>query len=244
MGNADRTSGVPAARLLAIALLTFVPVRVYGICSPSGLDTVRSELRATRAPRCAPKPLRRAFNRARNRAARLTRRAVIACARAEVPRLTVAHDALASVLDRMSAADVAGKVSDDCATTYETLIAKLDADLTAAETGVETTTTTVLPGTPTTTTLAPCTTVSLEIDKGDCTSVTSDPPGVIKCGANCNDMTFTVRASRPLRLKGTPAPGDVGVTFGTDCDDDGTVPLGDATPPDCSLSCDCSSGSF
>src|SRR4029077_4383697 len=110
----------------------------------------------------------------------------------------------------------------------------------AAATGIETTTTTSAPGTPTT--LPPCTTVSLEVDKGDCTSVTSEPRGLVRCGANCDVQTFTVPASGSLRLLGPPAAGDVGVTFDTDCDDDGTLVLGDVLPPDCSLSCDCSSG--
>jgi hypothetical protein len=121
-------------------------------------------------------------------------------------------------------------------------VERLDVDLIDAANGTTTTTSTLPPGTPTTTFPPTCATVSLEVDKGDCPSVTSVPPGLVKCEANCDVSTFTVPASGSLRLKGTPAPGDMGVVFGTDCDDDGTVPLGDASPPDCSLSCDCSSG--
>jgi len=86
--------------------------------------------------------------------------------------------------------------------------------------------------------------ISLEVDRGDCTNVTSEPPGLVECAGNCDVKTFTVPAFRSLQLLGTPAPGDAGVSFDSDCADDGTVPLANASPPDCSLSCDCSSMSM
>ncbi|HTC23949.1 MAG TPA: hypothetical protein VK688_06275 [Gemmatimonadales bacterium] len=169
----------------------------------------------------------------------MTARAALECAIGQTPEIIAAHRALLRVLAKVRRSGVA----EACAVTYEGELERLDADLEAAANGTETTTTTSPPGTPTTTTQPACVTVSLEVDKGDCTKVTSVPRGLVVCGTTCDIMTFTVPASGSLRLVGTPAPGNVGVTFGTDCTDDGTVPLGDASPPDCSLSCDCSSGS-
>jgi hypothetical protein len=83
--------------------------------------------------------------------------------------------------------------------------------------------------------------LSNEVDRSDCTSVTSTPPGLVECSGACDVKTFTVPAVGSLQLARTPAPGDSSVFFGGDCDEDGTVPLGDATPPVCSLSCDCTS---
>jgi len=216
--------------------------RALALCSPSDLDGVRAELRATEPPACGPRTLRRAFKRSRNRAAAATARAVIQCALAETPHVARAHDALARMLAKVTKLQSAGTLAPDCASAYETALATLDAALTAAENGTTTTTTTSVPGAPTTTTQGTCTTVSLEVCRGDCTGVTSIPRGIVKCGANCDDQIFVVPGFGSLQLLGTPAPGDVGVTWDGDCNDDGTVPLGDASPPDCSLSCDCSSG--
>ena len=212
--------------------------RAQGACSPSDLDAVHAELRAAGPPLCGPRPLRRAFRHARQRAAMVTARAALECAIGQTPNITAAHRALLRVLAKVRRSGVA----ETCALTYEDELERLDADISAAANGTETTTTTSPPGTPTTTTQPTCVTVRLEVDKGDCTRVTSVPRGLVVCGTTCDVMTFTVPASGSLRLEGKPAPGDVGVTFGTDCNDDGTVPLGDASPPDCSLSCDCSSG--
>jgi hypothetical protein len=229
--------------LVAIALPLLVPGRALGSCLPSALEAVHAELRAAIAPRCGPKSLRRAFNRARHKGAIVTARAVIRCAIAETPRTESAHRALMKVLTKVTSESATGMLSPSCALAYETELQKLDDDLTAAEAGIEpTTTTTSPPGAPTTTTLQRCTTINLEVDKGDCTNVTSDPAGLVECGTNCDITTFSVPGFGLLRLIGTPAPGDSTVSFDTDCDDDGTVPLADASPPDCSLSCDCSSG--
>ncbi len=222
--------------------------RALAMCSPSRLDAVHTRLRAMEAPACGPRTLHRAFIRARNKAVTVTERAVIRCVITESPRIAPAHKALLGVIAKAAKLVTAGTLAHDCAVTYESELAAIDADLTAAANGTETTsttTTTSVPGAPTTTTttLAACATITLEVDKGDCTGVTSIPRGLVRCGANCGVQTFTVPAFGTLQLEGTPAPGDVGVTFGDDCDDDGTVPLGDASPPDCSLSCDCSSGS-
>ncbi len=222
----------------AIALTLAFAQSGLAACSIPALDAAAAELRAAVAPACGVPALRHAFRRACNTAAHVATHAVVECASDRTPRTGRAHRALMRALLRV---DRAG-LSSACAAEFETALETLDAALTAAATGIETTTTTTPPGLPTTTTQPVCTTVSLEVDKGDCTSVTSQPRGLVRCGASCDVQTFTVPASGSLRLVGTPAPGDVGVSFGTDCDDDGTVPLASATPPDCSLSCDCSSG--
>ena len=189
-------------------------------------------MRAASAPRCGPKALRRAFNRARHKGATVTARAVVRCTSGETPRIASAHRLLTKALTKVTSASAAGTLDPACALAYETELERLDGDLTAAAAGIE----------PTTTTLPRCTTIALEVDRGDCTSVTSDPPGLVTCGAGCDVMDFSVPGFGLLRLIGTPAAGDSGVSFGTDCEDDGTVPFADASPPDCSLSCDCSSG--
>ena len=226
---------------LVVTLLS--ATQVLGTCSTTGLQAVQAEMRAATAPPCGSKALRRAFGRARHRASIVTARAVRECARQKTPDVGSADRALKNVLAKSGRSAAAGEVPQDCVMAYEAILETLDADLEAAANGAEgSTTTTAPPGTPTTTTLQPaCITVTLEVDKGDCTSVTSEPPGFVDCGASCDDRDFTVPASRPLRLKGTPAPGDSSVFFDTDCDDDGTVPIDTATPPDCSLSCDCNS---
>jgi hypothetical protein len=149
---------------------------------------------------------------------------------------------LLGVLRRLGRPGTARRLLPSCTDLYIAALETLDDDLHAAASGAETTTTTSPPGTPTTTTTPQCVTVTLQVDKGDCTRVTSEPPRFVDCGPACDMGTFTVPASGPLRLKGSPAPGDGGVTFDGDCEDDGTVDLADASPPDCSLSCDCSSG--
>jgi hypothetical protein len=220
----------------------------HAVCSASALQAVHAELRAATAPLCGFRTLRRAFSHARNRAAVVAARAARECAHAKTPDVGSAHRALTRVLSKAVGSGAAGKLASDCALAYETELAALDADLAAAANGTESTTTTTSPpgtptppGSPSTTIPATCTTVSLEVDKGDCSSVTSEPSGLVSCGAQCDIRTFTVPAGRALRLKGTPAPGDGSVFFDSDCNDDGTVPLGDASPPDCSLSCDCTS---
>jgi hypothetical protein len=231
-----------ASFVLAIVFPLVVPAgRALGECSPSGLDEVRMELRAAVAPDCGPKSLKRAFARACEKAAVMTERAVVQCAGAKTPRIVRAHRILMGLRARLDKPGMARRLTRPCDALYRTELERLDADLAAAASGTETTTTTSPPGTPTTTTLPPCTTVNLEVDKSDCTRVTSDPPHLVVCGPNCDVETFAVPASGSLRLKGTPAPGDSGASFSGDCDDDGTVPLQSATPPDCSLSCDCSS---
>jgi hypothetical protein len=230
-----------ASAALAIALSTVVPAGALAQCLPSALDEVRMELRAATAPDCGPKTLRRAFDRACDKAAAVTERAVVQCATARTPRIGRAHKMLMGLLARMARPGMARKLPAPCDAIYRAELERLVTDLGAAASGTETTTTTSPPGTPTTTTLPACKTVELEVDKGDCTRVTSDPPRLIECGPACDVQTFTVPGSGALRLKGTPGPGDTGVSFGGDCDDDGTVPLDSASPPDCSLSCDCSS---
>ena len=227
----------------AVAMAVASEGHALGECSPSALDAVRAELQAATAPDCGPPTLRRAFDRACDRAAALTERALVQCADAQTPRIGRAHQVLVRVMRRLRRPGVARRLSPTCADLYVTRLKMLDAALEAAATGTVTTTTTVPPGTPTTTTLAPCVTVALEVDKGDCTRITSVPPRVVQCGASCSDQIFTVPAASPLRLKGTPAPADTGVTWDGDCADDGTVDLSSASAPDCSLSCTCSSGS-
>jgi hypothetical protein len=226
----------------ALLLPVLAPRVAVGMCSASGLDAVYAQLRTATAPPCATGALRHAFKHTVERAALATERAVIECAIAETPHIAPAHRALLRLLRKIAKLDAAGRMDAACAATAESEVTALDAELTGAANGVPVTTTTTAPGATTTTTPPACATITLEVDKGDCTSVTSDPPGVVKCGADCDVRTFTIPASRPLQLKGTPAPGDQGVSFDTDCNDDGTVPLSDASPPDCSLSCDCSSG--
>jgi len=228
--------------LSAIALFELTAVSVArAICSPSRLVAVHAEMLAATAPDCGPSHLRHVFEHARERAASATERAVVDCAIGKPLHLGRAYRTL------RRAAEIAGRPATppECAHRYETVLKQMDDDLTAAASGTETTTTTAPPGAlPTTSTTQPtCSVVSLEVDRGDCTRVTSEPRGLVNCGPACDVQTFTVPASGSLRLVGTPARGDTGVTFDTDCADDGTVPLSDASPPDCSLSCDCSSGS-
>ena len=244
--NHDTPKRTVTMRLVS-ALIATLPVLVHGralgSCSPSALEAVHAEMRAATAPRCGPKALRRAFNRARHKGAVVTADARVRCANGETPRIAPAHRALMKALTKVTSASAAGTLDPACALAYETALQRLDDDLAAAAAGIEpTTTTTSPPGTPTTTTLPRCTTIDLEVDRGDCTSVTSDPPGLVECGSGCDVKDFSVPGFGLLRLIGTPAPGDSEVTFGTDCDDDGTVPFADASPPDCSLTCDCSSG--
>src|SRR5690242_6504309 len=92
-----------AAAVVAVLLLADTTLAV---CSPSGLNAVQLEIKAATAPRCGPRALRRAFTRGRNRAARVTARAVIRCATAEIPRLASAHAALAKILARVGVAGV------------------------------------------------------------------------------------------------------------------------------------------
>jgi len=237
-----------AAIFVAIVLIPIGPEGMaLAVCSPSGLDAVRAELQGAAAPDCGTKTLRRVFKRARRRAATATAHAGLQCALAGAARTARAHRALMKALAQIGRLNADGKVPPECAVAYETLLERLDADLTAAENGTVTTTTTTTtspPGVPTTTTttLPACTMVSLEVDRGDCTSVASTPAGLVECSGACDVKTFAVPAFGSLQLAGTPAPGDTGVLFGGDCDGDGTVPLGDATFPNCSLSCDCSSG--
>src|SRR5689334_8608427 len=215
--------------------------RARGECSPSGLDAVRVEIAAAAAPDCGPRTYRRAFAHACDRAATLTERAIVQCAAARPARVTRAHHMLFALLGRMARPAVVARLGPDCAAVYRTALERLDDDLLAAANGETTTTTTSPPGTPTTTTEPGCTTVMLDVDKGDCSAVRSEPRGLVDCGAACSESVFSVPAAGTLRLTGTPGPGDTGVSFGGDCEDDGTVDLGDASPPDCSLSCDCSS---
>ncbi|HLY39020.1 MAG TPA: hypothetical protein VKU61_13340 [Candidatus Binatia bacterium] len=224
---------------LALGALALVCARdAAAMCSPSGLDAVRTEILSAVPPDCTPSRLRRVFEHARRRAASATERAVLDCTFGKALRLGRAQRPLQRAGNTARRAAGKGHISADCALAFQTELGQLEADLVAAANG----TTLPPPGATTTTTQPTCAFVTLEVDKGDCTGVTSIPKGVVKCGANCDVQTFTVPVSRPLRLVGTPAPGDTGVTFDTDCDDDGTVPLATATPPDCSLSCDCSSG--
>jgi len=230
-------------RLVLTALLVAVvlPSPSRAACSRDALEAMHRELRASAPPHCGPKALRRVFNRARKKGASATLRAARECAAGRTPNVTSVRNRLVRALADARQAAAAGRIDATCASAYVTELERLQADLDAAANGSETTTTTSPPGTPTTTPQATCATVMLEVDKGDCTGVTSQPRGLVKCGANCDVQTFPVPASGTLRLQGTPAPGDTTVSFGTDCDDDGTVPLGDASPPDCTLSCDCSS---
>jgi len=232
----------PIVVAIALSLGLSTSRRAEAMCSPSALSAVRGELRAAEVPRCGPKSFRRTLQRARKRASSAIGRAMVQCASARAPRIAPAHKAFVKAITEMEEEVAAGKVTTDCASPYHAELERMDAELAAAASGTETTTTTSAPGTPTTTTRAPCLTITLEVDKSDCSGVTSDPAGLVECGANCDVMTFTVPASSPLRLKGRPAPGDSSVSFGGDCDDDGTVLLGDASSPDCTLSCDCSSG--
>jgi len=228
-----------AATVVAIAL--FAADSALATCSPSALDAVHAEARDAIPPDCGTKPLRRAFRRAHRRVVTATARAGLQCAVAGSPRTAAAHRALRKALAQIGRLNTDGKVPPECAVAYETELERLEADLTAAENGTVTTTTTSPPGATTTTTLPTCTMISLEVDRGDCTNVTSEPLGLVECAGTCDVRTFTVPAFGSLQLKGTPAPGDSEVFFGGDCDDDGTVPLGDATIPDCALSCDCTS---
>jgi hypothetical protein len=226
----------------AVALIAAgVSAPVHAQCSPPALAAVLREMETAAAPDCGTKQLRHAFKRARKKAVGVTARVLARCEATGVARIEPAHRALTKALTQVGKASTNGVIPPACAVTYEAELAQMDADLIAAANGTATTTTTSPPGTPTTTTQPTCTAIMLDVDKSDCTSVTSDPPGLVDCGAGCDEKTFVVPGVGSLVLKGTPAPGDTSTSFDTDCDDDGTVPLDAATPPDCSLSCDCSS---
>jgi hypothetical protein len=234
---------IPRGLLLgAIALITaVVSTPAHAQCSPPALEAVLKEIQTAAVPECGTKQLRHAFKRARKKAIGVTARAVAHCESTGVARIEPAHRALRKALTQVGKAAANGVVPPACAVTYEAELEQIDVDLTAAANGTATTTTTSPPGTPTTTTQPTCTAIMLDVDKSDCTSVTSEPPGLVDCGDGCTEKTFVVPAVGSLVLKGTPAPGDSSTSFDTDCDDDGTVPLDEASPPDCSLSCDCSS---
>jgi hypothetical protein len=238
---------VSAARLLLVAVafgFTVAPARVHAACSPGALDAVRTELRTGTVPTCGTNAVRRAFKRARKKASKVLSRATAPCAAGDVPSVAPAQHALIRAVSQIARLSNDGSVSPACAVEYENALEQLATAVGAAASGIETTTTTsttTAPGESTTTTLAPCTVVYLDVDRSDCTSVTSEPPGLVDCAGACSENVFTVPAFGSLQLKGTPDVGDTSVSFGTDCEDDGTVPLGTATPPDCTLSCDCSS---
>jgi len=231
---------IPCAVLLgAILLIAAAPARAQ--CSPPALEAVLREMQTAAVPDCGTRQLRHAFKRARKKAIGVTARVLARCEATGVARIEPAHRALTRALAQVAKESAKGAIPPACAVTYEAELAQMDADLTAAANGTATTTTTSPPGTPTTTTQPTCAAVMLEVDKADCTHVTSIPPGLVDCGDGCSDKIFIVPAVGSLVLKGTPAPGNTSASFDTDCDDDGTVPLDEASPPDCSLSCDCSS---
>ena len=231
--------------LVALSLLPALPAReASAACSAAALEAAHASLRDAVPPDCGTRSLRRVFKRAHRRAASATARAALQCETAGTARIAVAHNALLKAIAQIGRLNAAGRVDTTCAVAYETELLTLDAALTAAANGVApttTTTSTTPPGVPTTTTLPSCTAITLDVDRVDCTSVTSDPAGLVECSGTCDAKTFTVPAVGSLQLKGTPAPGDTSVSFSGDCNADGTVPLGDASPPDCFLSCDCSS---
>jgi hypothetical protein len=229
-------------RSIAIALVAALgSASAYAQCSRPALEAALTEIRTAAVPDCGTKQLRHAFKRARKKAAGVAARDLARCEATGVARIASAHRAFWKALAQVGRASANGTVAPACAVTYESELEQLDADLMAAANGTATTTTTSPPGTPTTTTQPTCTAIMLEVDKADCTSVKSVPPGLVECGGGCDVRTFVVPAVGSLRLVGTPAPGDTSTSFDTDCDDDGTVPLDEASPPDCSLSCDCSS---
>ena len=233
---------MPPLRFVLLGAITLVgPTAARAQCSTAALEAVNAEARAATVPDCGTRPLRHAFKRARKKTEKVTARAVTRCEIAGTVRIAAAHRVLLKVVAEAGRASANGTVPPACAVLYEAQLLQLDTDLTAAANGTATTTTTSPPGTPTTTTEAPCTMIMLEVDKGDCTGVTSDPPGLVECGDGCDVKTFVVPAVGSLRLKGAPAEGDTETSFDTDCDDDGTVPFEDASMPDCELSCDCSS---
>jgi hypothetical protein len=234
--------------VVAMSLLPVLPQRaVFAACSPTALDAAHTALREAVAPECGTRPLRRIFKRARRRAVTSTTRAAVQCQSFGAARLSVAHNALMKAVAQIGKLSTQGRVQPECAVAYETVLLTLDAALTDAANGVEPTTTTSSteppPGASTTTTLpTTCTVITLDVDRSDCTNVTSIPRGLVECSGACTEQNFTVPAVGTLQLQGTPAPGDTSVIFGGDCDDDGTVPLGDASPAlDCSLACDCTS---
>ena len=230
--------------LLATGLLIVALATAHAACSPDALDAVRTELRNGAVPTCGTKAVRRAFKRARRKAAKALIRAAAPCAAGDVPAVGSAQRALTRAVSQIARLANDGAVSSACALEYENALEQLATAVGDAANGIETTTSTstsLAPGQSTTTSLAPCTVVNLDVDRSDCGSVASDPPGLVNCSGTCSEQTFTVPAFGSLRLTGTPGPGDSSVDFGTDCDDDGTVPLATATPPDCTLSCDCSS---
>lgn len=227
-----------------VVALTCTVSTTQAACSPEALDAVRTELRSGTLPTCGTKAVRRAFKRARRKASKVLVRAAAPCAAGAVPTVAPAQRALIRAVTQIAQLSADGSVAPTCAVEYENALEQLATAVLAAASGTETTTstsTTVGPGETTTTTLAPCTVVYLDVDRSDCTSVTSTPPGLVTCSGTCDEAIFTVPAFGSLQLKGTPDPADTGVSFGLDCDDNGTVPLGTATPPDCTLSCDCSS---
>jgi len=234
---------IPRAVLVgAVALIAAgVGAPAHAQCLPAALAAALREMETAAVPDCGTKQLRHAFKRARKKAIGVTAKAIARCEATGVARIEPAHRALTKALTQVGKASAHGVIPPVCAVTFEGELAQMDADLTAAANGTATTTTTSPPGTPTTTTQPTCAAVMLEVDKSDCTSVTSDPPGLVDCGDGCDDKIFIVPGVGSLVLKGTPGPGDTSTSFDTDCDDDGTVPLDEASPPDCSLSCDCSS---
>jgi len=233
---------------LAVAALVAVTLAdastAHAVCSIAALDAVRTELRTGPLPTCGTKAVRRAFKRARRKASKVLVRAAAPCAAGAVPTVAPAQRALIRGVSQIARLAADGSVPAACAVEYETALEELAAAVLAAASGTETTTstsTTVGPGETTTTTLAACTVVFLDVDRSDCSSVSSNPPGLVTCSGTCDEDVFTVPAIGSLQLTGTPDTGDTSVSFGLDCDDDGTVPLALATPPDCTLSCDCSS---
>jgi hypothetical protein len=235
---------ITRAAVLATGLVAASVATVHAACSPDALDAVRTELRSGAVPTCGTKTVRRAFKHARRKAAKLLVRAAAPCAGGDVPAIAPALRALTRGVSQIARLANENTISPACAVEYENALEQLTTALGDAANGTDTSTSTstsLAPGESTTTTLAPCTVVHLDVDRSDCSSVASDPLGLVNCSGSCGEATFTVPAFGSLRLTGTPGTGDTSVDFGTDCDDDGTVPLSLATPPDCTLSCDCSS---
>src|SRR5262245_14012225 len=185
---------IPRAVLVgAVALIAAgVSAPAHAQCSPPALEAVLREMQTAAVPDCGTRQLRHAFKRARKKAIGVTARGLARCEATGVARIEPAHRALTQALAQVGRESTNGGIPPACAAMCAAAVARLDADVTAAANGTATTTPTAHPGTPTTTTQPTCAAIMLEVDKSDCTSVTSDPPGLVDCGASCSDQIFLV----------------------------------------------------
>src|SRR5437868_6701261 len=89
----------PSWRRIAVYVFSSVLVaqRGFATCSTDALLAVQADSRATAAPSCGARRLRRSFVHSRNKIGTIAARAARECARGQVPRVSAAHVALAKV---------------------------------------------------------------------------------------------------------------------------------------------------